>query len=148
MAAPTADAGDTAALFTLLYVSELARPEGELVAAICRQSRINNERDGITGLLVFDGLAFCQFVEGPEASITALSDRLERDPRHVKMDVLQSGRTPHARRFPDWRLGYAFSADPAAIERLRSARDREALAAFDRLLPSWSSDVDPSLSAG
>jgi hypothetical protein len=125
-----------AELFTLLYVSEQRRPEAEEVAQICEQSRANNARDGITGLLVFDGKAFCQFVEGPEPAITGLLDRLERDPRHFKMRVLQLGPTSHGRRFAIWRLGYAFSADPAAIGRIEATSGGAALLAFERWLPS------------
>jgi Sensors of blue-light using FAD len=128
-------AGDDAGLFTLLYVSELREPAADVVARICEQSRDNNARDAITGLLVFDGQAFCQFVEGPEVAIRSLRDRLCLDPRHVKMNVIQFGGTTLGRRFPGWRLGYAFSADPAAIRRLGGTRDDDALAAFDRLLP-------------
>jgi hypothetical protein len=134
MDAAKPDAGE-AGLFSLLYVSELAAPDADLVTGICGQSRVNNERDGITGLLVFDGHAFCQLVEGPEPAITSLLDRLERDPRHVKMHVLQFGHAPRGRRFPSWRLGYAYSADPAAIQRLAVTRGGEALVAFDGWLP-------------
>ena len=91
----TSDPGrDDAAVFTLLYVSELTAGGAAEIDQICRQSRANNERDGITGVLVFDGQAFCQFVEGSQAAVSALRDRLERDRRHRDMRVLQFGRTP------------------------------------------------------
>ncbi len=128
--------GSGAALFTLLYVSELAEGGAEAIDRICRQSRANNERVGITGVLVFDGHAFCQFVEGAEPAIADLLGRLERDPRHVKMHVLQFGRAAWARRFASWRLGYAYSADPAAIARIAARRDDAALAAFTEWVPA------------
>ena len=106
------------------------------VDGICRQSRANNARVGITGVLVFDGHAFCQFVEGPQPAIADLLGRLERDPRHVKMHVLQFGRTNWPRRFASWRLGYAYSADPAAIARIAARRDDAALAAFTDWIPA------------
>ncbi len=118
------------ALFTLLYVSKLATGGAREVAEICLQSRNNNERDRVTGVLVFDGHAFCQFVEGPGAAVSALLERLERDPRHLNMRVLQFGRSPWPRRFTSWRLGYAYSADPAAIARIASTSGGDALAAF------------------
>ncbi len=136
MADRSTDAGGGQSLFILLYASQLRMPDADVVARICEQSRDNNERDGITGLLVFDGHAFCQFVEGPERSITNLRERLECDPRHVGMRVLQFGATLEGRRFPSWRLGYAYSADPAAIGQLEAARDGAALVAFERLLPT------------
>lgn len=133
----TSDPGpNDEALSTLLYVSELATGGATEVDEICRQSRVNNRRDRITGVLVFDGHAFCQFVEGPGPAVSALLDRLERDPRHVKMHVLQFGSTPWPRRFTSWRLGYAYSADPAAIARIASSSSGDALAAFRDWLPS------------
>jgi Sensors of blue-light using FAD len=133
MSGDTSAAGDEPGLFTLLYVSVLLTPDADVVTGICEQSRVNNAKDDITGLLVFDGQAFCQFVEGPEPSITRLRDRLEHDPRHVEMRVLQFGATPDGRRFPGWRLGYAFAADAAAIGRLEAARGGAALVEFGRL---------------
>lgn len=120
-------------LFTLLYVSELTVPDAAEIDRICQQSRANNERDDITGLLVFDGHLFCQFVEGAEPVITALAARLQSDLRHARMQILQQGAASSGRRFPDWRLGYAYSADPAAIARVEHERGSAALRAFNRL---------------
>ncbi len=123
-------------LFTLLYVSELIVHDAGEIDGICHQSRDNNKRDDITGLLVFDGHVFCQFVEGPRGSIDALLHRLEHDPRHEHMRVLHHGPAPGGRRFPEWRLGYAFSADPAAIARIERERGEAAVLEFDRLQPT------------
>jgi hypothetical protein len=120
-------------LFSLLYVSRMVAPDAGEVARICRQSQARNEREGITGLLVFDGAAFCQLVEGPQAAVGALRHRLERDPRHVDMRVLHFGGSP-ARRFPSWRLGYAFVADAKAIEAVQRARSDSAIRAFDSIV--------------
>ena len=128
---------DDGPLTTLLYVSELRSFDAGEIDSICHQSRANNARDDITGLLVFDGRAFCQFVEGPSSAIDALLERLERDPRHVKMRVLQHGPIASGRRFPAWRLGYAYSADPAAIARIDVKQGSDALVEFDRLHPDW-----------
>ena len=124
-------------LFTLLYVSELTVLDAGEIDGICHQSRSNNRRDDITGLLVFDGQAFCQFVEGPQPAMEALLARLERDGRHVNMRVVHHGPATSGRRFPNWRLGYAYSADPAAIARIDGKRGSDALVEFDRLHPDW-----------
>jgi hypothetical protein len=117
---------DDAGLFSLLYVSEMASPDAAEVARICGQSRANNLRDGVTGLLVFDGKAFCQYVEGSREALSALRDRIERDPRHLHIRVVHFGRSRSGRRFPLWRLGYAFTADPAAIDRIVGDRGEAA----------------------
>ncbi|MEO6363004.1 MAG: BLUF domain-containing protein, partial [Caldimonas sp.] len=95
----------------------------------------------ITGLLVFDGHAFCQFVEGPRRSILGLHERLAGDPRHAGMRTLHVGPTVDpARRFPSWRLGYAFVADPAAIRRLSGSAGESAVDAFAELVPALGGD--------
>ena len=59
-----------AGLRLLLYVSYLAEASGQPdVAAIVRESWKNSERDDVSGLLVFDGSRFAQFLEGPEAAM-------------------------------------------------------------------------------
>ena len=121
--------------FCLLYVSEMSTPDANELRRICEQSRANNLRDGITGLLVFDGHAFCQFVEGEERVVAALLGRLECDPRHRHMRLLQFGALTGPRRFPLWRLGYAYSADPSAIAGMATTREAEAVTAFERWLP-------------
>ena len=117
-------------LFSLLYVSRSADLDAGDVDGICRQSQLNNQRDGITGLLVFDGAAFCQLVEGPHAALGGLRQRLERDHRHCEMRVLHLGPSP-TRRFPSWRLGYAFVAGPEAIAAVERASSETAMHAFD-----------------
>jgi len=133
---PGPRASDASGLFCLLYVSEMSRPDAPEVRRICEQSRANNSRDRITGLLVFDGHAFCQFVEGVEPVIAALLARLERDPRHRNMRLLRFGALPGGRRFPTWRLGYAYSADPSTIARMRTTVDAVAVAAFEQWAPA------------
>ena len=74
---------------------------------------------------------------GPRPRIADLRGRLERDPRHRAMRILQFGRAKE-RRFASWRLGYAYSADPAAIARLGAGSDADAVAAFERWVPGLS----------
>jgi len=131
------------AIFSLLYVSRMATADAGEIERIRRQSQTNNERDGITGLLVFDGAAFCQLVEGPQAALVGLRQRLERDSRHVDMRVLHFGPSP-ARRFPAWRLGYAFVADAEAITAVERAGSETALHPFDASIgPLAAATVSP-----
>lgn len=118
-------------LFTLLYASTFA-PRAVIsdVADIARTSRRRNSEDGITGLLVFDGASFVQLVEGSHDPVAALCARLTEDRRHVDMDVLVFDYVDHARRFPDWDLGYHF-ADGEGDD-LRAIRDLPVPAALER----------------
>jgi hypothetical protein len=75
------------------------------VDAILESARINNPLDGITGVLIFNGTAFMQILEGSEAAIDGLRARLERDPRHSNMSVRDT-RFIEARTFPTWSMAY------------------------------------------
>jgi hypothetical protein len=75
------------------------------VDAILESARINNPLDGITGVLIFNGTAFMQILEGSEAAIDGLRARLERDPRHSNMSVRDT-RLIEERTFPTWSMAY------------------------------------------
>ena len=93
-------------LKALTYTS-LARPGllAEDVDAIISSSRINNPLDGITGILIFNGSAFMQILEGSELAVDDLARRLTFDPRHSNVMVHDEGLIP-ARTFPDWTMAY------------------------------------------
>lgn len=76
------------------------------IDAILRKARTNNTRGGITGALLFDEVYFAQFLKGPEDAVTAMFDKIRRDPRHTEVTVL-SRQTAHSRRFAGWAMGYA-----------------------------------------
>lgn len=72
---------------------------------ILAASRRNNARDAITGVLMFNGAAFVQTIEGPPEAIDALLMTLASDTRHCQMEVCDE-RTLPRRIFPDWSMGY------------------------------------------
>jgi len=68
-------------------------------------SQRNNARDAITGVLMFNGAAFVQTIEGPPAAIDALLMLLATDLRHCQMEICDE-RMLKRRIFPDWSMGY------------------------------------------
>ncbi|WP_398304351.1 BLUF domain-containing protein [Zoogloea sp.] len=99
-------------LFQYAYTSCI-RPEISLtrVNEIIQVSRRNNDLSGITGILVFDGWRFFQYLEGPEEAIRRLVDKLRLDPRHDNYVELLSSPFDGPRRFHKWSMGYSVSAD-------------------------------------
>ena len=118
------------ALFNLFYVSRGTTSDANVIAAIAAESQPRNERDRITGLLLFDGLDWCQYIEGPQESVDRLHERLRRDWRHRDMQVIQQGPAGEARLFPNWRMGYSYIADEAAIRRVLAADPHRAVDTF------------------
>lgn len=91
-------------LLSILYVSAATRllSEEEL-ASLLRAAREHNARHGITGLLLHSDGNFMQLLEGPEAVVSELYARIERDPRHhMLITVLEERGLP--REFADWSM--------------------------------------------
>ena len=135
-------------LQTLLYVSDAA-PNllPGTVAAITQRARERNRIDGISGLLVFDGLRFGQLVEGPASRMGELLERLMHDPRHSNVQILAREALP-ARRFADWQLGYLM-LEPATANLGALARKsgEAAIRAFTDFLPRLHIDRGTALPA-
>jgi hypothetical protein len=91
-------------LKTLTYTSR-ARLDlaDEDLNAIHQTARHLNALDGVTGLLLFDGSRFLQIIEGGEAAIDNLVERLRMDPRHSAFEV-RDERFVERRSFPDWSM--------------------------------------------
>ena len=121
-------------LYEALYVSTHA-PDAPLssLADIAGKARIANATKGITGLLIFDGMRYCQQIEGPQKTVLALIERIRADLRHVDMEILHHG-VLAARRFRTFGLGYTTADDPDLLERLEKLDGQKAVEAFLALL--------------
>jgi hypothetical protein len=85
------------------------------LADLLRISRRNNERDGITGLLLYHEGNFMQVLEGAENTVEAILEKLRSDPRHKGVLVLLK-ESIQARDFPTWSMGYrTFSELPQEV---------------------------------
>lgn len=85
-----------------------------IVGQIVGQARVRNAGRDITGLLVFDGLNFCQHIEGPRNELTRLMDRIGQDTRHGDVRVVYEGALAE-RRYQRFDLGYADVDGPTGV---------------------------------
>lgn len=87
---------------------------------IIAPSRRNNERHGISGMLLFTGVHFLAIYEGEERDLDELWWRLERDQRHC--DLFRIGNDLCGTRlYPEWMMAYEVDSEvDAQIESLRS----------------------------
>lgn len=75
------------------------------IEQILDAARRNNARLGITGALMFNSGCFAQVLEGPPGAIERTFERIQRDPRHRDVSVLEF--IPIERRtFDAWSMGY------------------------------------------
>lgn len=111
---------------------------GQLLA----RARINNERLGISGLLLYDDGSFLQVLEGDQQVIEKLYETIGRDKRHHRVVALLR-RDVEERHFAQWRMGFAavnsFSKKlPGYSDYLQARGDAAAAgSAASRLLASF-----------
>jgi Sensors of blue-light using FAD len=92
-------------LVRLLYASRAAAPlTTPILDSIMEQSRENNPRQGITGLLCFSGDIFIQVLEGGRDAICELFNTIVRDNRHLNVRILIYEEIAE-RRFGGWTMG-------------------------------------------
>ena len=93
-------------MYRLLYISTARAPISALeLSAILNVSRRNNDRAGVTGLLVSGGRRFLQALEGDEAAVRTTVERIRLDPRHAGIVLLSQGQVA-TRAFPRWSMGH------------------------------------------
>ena len=131
-------------IFAYTYVHLYRYPGNHLcplraVADIAAKSRTANRRRDITGLLVFDGMNFCQQLEGGAQELAELMAHIQKDPRHTQVTVVYQGPLDK-RRFWNFSLGYTSAEDIEALERLRELQGQPAVDAFVALISGL--DVD------
>ena len=125
----------------LVYLSRLARDISPAsVGEIVRTSRPRNLAQGICSLLVFDGWRFCQYIEGGDAAVGKLVDRIRADLRHTAFKMLHQGPLVTPLVLGGNSLVYALDYD-ASLDRFEQARGVQSIALLAGLLPTF--DMEP-----
>lgn len=92
-------------LVRLMYAS---RPAPVLdtaeLAAILRESRTNNPKHGVTGVLCVGDGVFVQVLEGSRSAVNRLYQRIAADARHQQLELLSYEEITE-RRYAAWAMG-------------------------------------------
>jgi hypothetical protein len=73
------------------YISRFSTPlDSAAIAAIGEQASRNNQRRGLTGLLMTSGGLFYQVLEGPAEEVDAVYAAIVADERHTDVLLLSS----------------------------------------------------------
>jgi Sensors of blue-light using FAD len=91
-------------MLSLAYVSSARQLFSDL-KALLQQSRDNNARLDLTGMLLYEGGNFMQVLEGPDDALTELYTKIQSDPRHYRILQLLR-RQIQEREFPSWSMGF------------------------------------------
>ena len=80
---------------------------------LLEHARRNNERAGVTGMLLYKDGKFLQVLEGEERVVQALATMISCDPRHHQMVTLLEGLVAE-REFAEWTMGFCNLDAPEA----------------------------------
>ncbi|MBP8277168.1 MAG: BLUF domain-containing protein [Propionivibrio sp.] len=103
--------------------------DARCVAPILGTARSRNAIHHATGVLVFDGERFGQYVEGEASNIRVLLSNLLRDQRHANILILAD--LPIAKRaFERFRMGYTDMDDVEILKNLTLTASKDAMSRF------------------
>ena len=93
-------------MIQLVYISSATTLfSGDDLIQLLTQSRANNRRRNITGMLLYKGGNFLQVLEGENPEVAALIQIIEKDTRHHGIIRLYQ-KDLVDRDFPDWSMGF------------------------------------------
>ena len=88
----------------VVYISSATQHfSTEALEELLVRARANNERNGITGILLYHDLSFLQIVEGTRDEVDRLMTRIRRDPSHTSLRIVQDERISE-RDFKSWAM--------------------------------------------
>ncbi|OQX12545.1 MAG: family 3 adenylate cyclase [Desulfobacteraceae bacterium IS3] len=89
----------------LTYISRLNSPLSEKeIEEIGIISRQNNQKQDITGVLIYFGGLFFQIIEGDDVKIDRLYEKIGQDKRHTDILCLKTEHQAEERLFPNWSM--------------------------------------------
>ena len=118
------------------------------VARILAQSRKNNPKRAIGGVLYYGDGCFFQCLEGEKSAVDLVFERIKLDPRHTAVKVLASFRVDR-RTFEDWSMKYVpVERDVAELLKNHGMKEfdpyRFDAAMIDEMLVLLGGAVDPT----
>ena len=98
--------------YHIVYTSVATEPmHEEELRGILEQARASNHRTRVTGLLLYSDGQILQVLEGEQAEVENLYEKIQRDSRHTHVATVEAGFSEH-RIFPDWSMGFGVAAGP------------------------------------
>lgn len=98
-------------MIRMLYISSAIKPmSDEELLELLQECRNNNNKDGITGMLLYCGDCFIQVLEGAQQEVETLFKTIKKDPRHTNCTLLEKKHISE-RKFPDWSMGFKKLSD-------------------------------------
>jgi hypothetical protein len=98
-------------MIQLSYISSAAHPmSADDLVQLLQVCLTNNQRRGVTGMLLYANETFLQTLEGEEETVEGLYEKILQDPRHGNVKSL-TRRVIDSRQYSDWSMGFKRIAD-------------------------------------
>jgi hypothetical protein len=106
---------------------------------LLESARIFNQKNSITGILLYDNQQFGQIIEGEYANVMRAWKRIQEDKRHHRVELLEI-REITERSFPEWLLrfygGDTLIRDYPALAEMVGGMDKHSLALMNKIRAS------------
>ena len=129
-------------LVELSYLSEAVSDMSFLgLMRLLESARAFNQKNGVTGILLYDNQQFGQIIEGEHAYVMKAWKRLQEDKRHHRVELLEI-REITERNYPDWLLrfygGETLTRDYPALTDMVGGMDKQSLTLMNKMRASLS----------
>lgn len=129
-------------LVELSYLSEAVSDMSFLgLMRLLESARTFNQKNGITGILLYDNQQFGQIIEGERANVMKVWKRIQEDKRHHRVELLEISEISE-RSFPEWLLrfygGETLTRDYPALAEMVGGMDKHSLALMNKMRESQS----------
>ena len=115
-------------MLRMLYVSGASAPMSDAdIQDILAASRRNNQRDGITGMLLWADGVFIQVLEGEPQMVRSVYRRIQADDRHRNL-MLVLEQEADERMFSQWSMGFKQLDSEKAVDQKLFQISRNTLA--------------------
>lgn len=119
----------------VFYTSVLddSKYDSSIVSDIVFKARKKNQKNRITGVLLFDGHLFTQYIEGDNKDVDSLIENILLDKRHKSVYIISVGETQQ-RLYETWELGYIDLSGPEPGSKNLICKDDLNIKAFHKLI--------------
>ncbi|MXO91417.1 BLUF domain-containing protein [Pontixanthobacter aquaemixtae] len=101
-----------------IYISTALELQEDDIRSILESCMRHNKEKGVTGLLLYNGRNFLQLLEGEEADLKWVLDRIKLDARHSGISTLED-EPCEQRACPDWLMRHIRLLDDVEDRRKR-----------------------------
>ena len=129
-------------LVELSYLSEAVSDMSFLgLMRLLESARAFNQKNGVTGILLYDNQQFGQIIEGEHANVMKAWKCIQEDRRHHRVELLEI-REITERNYPDWLLrfygGETLTRDYPALTDMVGGMDKQSLTLMNKMRASLS----------